>query len=221
MKMLRKIVEFGLLCSLSYIYLAYTHKTPWEMINLYSTSEMDDLLMFYVYLFFGIPVAMSLLERVFDYHSYDVKIKDLPLIGSFFQTAIWSFSLLNLSIFIYGVIYLVMHSIFDINIIFIRGDFLLVIFFMSFIGIFVIWMLKDLISYISNMDGLRAKYMKLDLYSLINIIMYAGLAFNLMYIGSLFFDSNSDNGKIMVAALTPITIILILIFRYIKTKRVL
>jgi uncharacterized membrane protein YhaH (DUF805 family) len=60
-----------------------------------------------------------------------------------------------------------------------------------------------------------------DLFLIINIIMYAGLAFNLVYIGNLFFDSNSDNGKIMVAALTPITIILILIFRYIKTKRVL
>jgi len=60
-----------------------------------------------------------------------------------------------------------------------------------------------------------------DLFLIINIIMYAGLVVNLIHLGNILFDSNLTNGKIMAGAVTPIVIILILIFRYIKTKRVL
>ena len=62
---------------------------------------------------------------------------------------------------------------------------------------------------------------KVDSYAALNGFLYFGLIFNLVNFGYTLLDSNARESDVIFSSITPLVIILILVFRYIKTKRII
>ncbi len=79
------------------------------------------------------------------------------------------------------------------------------------------------VSYIALLiiNKLSKKKIKADLYAAVNGVLYFGLVFNLIHMANVLLSENTNNIKITIIAITPLTIILILAFRYFKTKRII
>jgi len=147
MRIFRRLFELGFLYIIVSTYFLFTHGTLEEFLS-YSSYELDKVITNYVFIFFGwlliMPGIQKLFPDIFDNANNTDRIKDIPYLGSFLETSIWTLSITPALIILFAILFLVMYKLFGIDISFVRGDFLLLVFFMSFLGIFIIWLIRDI-----------------------------------------------------------------------------